>query len=44
MQGIRSSDGYSIICPNIPTIFPEIPADVNRYNVTLSLSFDLQEL
>jgi hypothetical protein len=40
----RTSDGLSVTCPGIPTFFPDVPATISRFNVTLSLSFDLQEL
>jgi len=41
---LTTTDGSAVRCENIPTTFAEVPASRARYNVTLSLSYDLQEL
>ena len=44
IQANRSDDGFSVICPSIPTMFAGVPDTRNDFKVSLSLSFDLQEL
>lgn len=41
---LSTTDGTAVRCENVPTTFARVPNTTERYPVTLSLSYDLQEL